>query len=370
MKTKSLIIVAVLTSLSFLTSCEKDSFNPNNNIVLNESEDNFVLNKAELDILKRGVARLSANKNFRNAVYKSVSKKFDGDDNVLLNEVVNLYKNDFSKGYISSEFDSIVNKLNMNGLYPQIFIPYFEESILKGTKSNDIIYVIEALNVHDSVEFFSSIFIDENGAIANTEFLINESFASENEVWVLSLNERVDQYGKAYKGSCTQDSYTKSNRTGTKHEYLMKIKCPNLNKIEGWVKGAPELRLLMKSVKGEISEQYFYPDKRKQINNKWWTVDGTTGRYLYYWDVETYTKTVHFTWVEVDNFGDQLTINSSFTYKDVDKETGQEYTGTAGLSYTIKSWDMNCGSISLHIDDGMMGDTYNTGLIRFKDSYR
>ena len=350
MKAKSLISVVFLTLL-ILSSCEKN---------FNKPDDSFVLNEKEKIILKQGVARLANNKEFRHLVYENVSLRFDGDDNVLLHDVINLYKKDFCKDYTTSTFDTIIQKLNLNGLYPQIYIPYFDS-----INENDKVYIIEALNVHDSVEFFNSIFIDKKGNIVNTDFLINESFARENEVWVVSLNERVD-----YNGNMLENSNLKASRIGTKSEYLMKIKCPELRKIESWVKGAPELRLLMKSVRGDISEQFFYPSKRSSIDNKWWTVNGTTGRYLYYWDIETYSKTVHFAWVEVDNFGDQLTINGSFTYKDVNSETGQEFTGNASFSYTIKSWDKTCGSISLHIDDGMMGETYNTGLVMFQDSYK
>ena len=143
-----------------------------------------------------------------------------------------------SKDYTTSTFDTIIQKLNLNGLYPQIYIPYFDS-----INENDKVYIIEALNVHDSVEFFNSIFIDKKGNIVNTDFLINESFARENEVWVVSLNERVD-----YNGNMLENSNLKASRIGTKSEYLMKIKCPELRKIESWVKGAPELRLLMKSV--------------------------------------------------------------------------------------------------------------------------
>lgn len=184
-------------------------------------------------------------------------------------------------------------------------------------------------------------------------------------MWVISYNERVDK-----EGNMINNIDLRSARIGTKSEYLMKIKCPNLRRIEGWVKGAPELRCIMKSAKGEISDQYFYPPTRASIKNKWWEINGVNGRYLYYWNIESYTKTVLFSWIEVDNAGATHEFSGSFTYKDVNKDTNQEYTGTAGYKYTYKAWDKLCGSISVHFDDGRLGEAYSTGLIDFLDAYK
>lgn len=284
-----------------------------------------------------------------------------------MHELINSFKLNNQKNYIDSDFELVVSSLNEKGYFPQIYIPNLNNVKSRLLKSKRDIYIIDALNTPDSIEFYESIYVDSIGDIKNSDFLIDKNFASENEVWVVSLNERVNITGEI--NEITNSPSNTNFRIGTKSEYMLKINCPQLDKIESWVKGAPELRLILKSAKGEISEQFFYPSKRKQINNKWWDIDGTTGRYLYYWDIETYTKTVLFAWVEVDGVGDQLEISGSFIYKDVNSN-GHEYTGTANYKYTMKSWDKSCGSISVHFDDGMVGVEYNTGLVKYIDAYK
>lgn len=126
----------------------------------------------------------------------------------------------------------------------------------------------------------------------------------------------------------------------------------------------------MKTGKGEISDQYFYPSRRRDINNKWWNPNGSEGRYLFYWDTETYAKSVLFTWIEVDDAGRSVEISGSFRYKDTDKETNTDYTANANYKFTIKGWDTQCGSISVHKDDGRVGDVYSTGKIDFITAYK
>lgn len=127
--------------------------------------------------------------------------------------------------------------------------------------------------------------------------------------------------------------------------------------------------MILTSAKSTIEDQFFFPNKRRDINNKFWTVNGNTGRYLFYFDVPTYTKTVLFTWVEVDGVGGTVTVGGSFSFKDVDSN-GNTFTSTANFSFQRRSWDIDAGSISVHIDDGMVGLTYSTGLIDFQNDYR
>jgi len=362
MKTKYLIIFALLSSIVFF-SCEKESVVETNEQVTNKE----VINKTEANLLVSSIAKLSIQKDFKDLVYQEINKKFDGDDNTLLNNLNSLIKSkNLKSANLSNDYENIVSSLNAKGLYPQIYIPHYEESKLKSSKIEDSpVYIIDALSTPDSVESFQAIYVNSNGEIEETSFLIDESFANENEVWVISFNERVN-----HEGNIIEDNNLKSARVGTKSEYMMKINCPNLKEIEGWVKGAPELRCVMKSAKGEISDQYFYPSKRKYIDNKWWETNGSSGRYLYYWDIESYTKTVLFAWIEVDGAGDTHEFSGSFTYKDVDKETGQEYSATANYKITYKSWDQLCGSISVNIDDGRVGEEYSTGLVKFINAYK
>lgn len=353
------ICLLILSASLFLISCSEEPVKQDN---LNNSQETSLTSREEIHSLINNIVKLSANSEFKQLVYDEVSKRFDGDDNVLL---TNLNGKSLKSASIDQKYGSVVSALKDKGLYPQIYIPQFEEGRLKSAKSDSPIYIIDGLNANDSTKQFKSVYLDENGEIRETDFLIDENFARNNEVWVISYNERVD-----IDGESSENLTAKSARVGVKSEYMMKIKCPDLGEIESWIKGAPELRCIMKSAKGNISEQYFYPSKRKYIDNVWWDINGTTGRYLYYWDIESFTKTVLFHWVEVDGAGKNYTYNGSYTYKDIDKVTGQEFTSVSNYTFNWEGYDILCGSITVHIDDSHIGEVYSTGLIEFIDGYK
>lgn len=85
-------------------------------------------------------------------------------------------------------------------------------------------------------------------------------------------------------------------RKNFRHEKMREIRCDNLNQIEGWPAGAPEIRVhvfeqnvLNPSENLQIFKEQFEPSKRKDIKGKWWNADGVT---LHLWDyVSTGTKT-------------------------------------------------------------------------------
>jgi len=321
---------------------------------------------ASQSVLKH-IAKLSIFKDYREFVYREIVKKFDGESNCLINKLNSQYMSKSDRiTNVAPAFDSIIASNNTKGFYPQIYIlDYYMKKRNSSNLQDSKVYFINAINSSEKDIAFQGYQLDGNGELCETNFLIDEKFAMENEVWILSINERVSPDG-VFKSN----SSLKNQRVGTHSEYLMSIRCPNLNEIESWIKGAPELRIILKSAKGDITDQWFYPATRSAIDNVWWSINGSDGRYLYYWDIESYTKTVLFSWVEWDGFGDTHTYSSSFVYKDIDPVTHQEFTSTANYSYVYKSWDMLWGSITVHIDDGMMGHMYQTGLIDFQDDYR
>lgn len=84
--------------------------------------------------------------------------------------------------------------------------------------------------------------------------------------------------------------------------YLDKLKSENLGCIEGWIAGAPELRLNIGAglnstlqLGQNIYEGLFEPRRRRDIDNRWWERND----YLYRWRTE-YGDVVSFIWVEED----------------------------------------------------------------------
>ena len=358
---KKIRILLSFCIIILLSACKNDEVND----TLQSEISKFNNPYEALVKLEDAILKLSVEPSFVKLVHNEVEKKFDGDYNGLIERINKSGETVYLKSAnLLPEIESIISYLNSKNLYPQIYIPKFDEINNSVTPENkNGIYIINAFSLPDSVTRTTGLFVDNQGNIKKTDFLIDEEFATKNEVWVLSFNERMNQDFEKF-------GENKSARVGTKSEYLIKINCVDLNAIEGWLKGAPELRCVMKSAKGEITDQYFFPGSRKSIGNAWWYPNGSTGRYLYYWDIETYTKTVLFYWIEEDDSGSTVTTSGSFVYKDIDKNTGLEFTATTAYQISYKSDDKPCGSISLHIDDGRVGEEYNTGLIRFTDDYK
>ncbi len=141
--------------------------------------------------MSEGYADLLGDTDFKNYVYKQIEKQFDGDYNVLLNKVENEYGNKLKSAKINntiSFFDSI-NK------YPQIFIPFYEN--LKNSNkigaNNPILVIYTDENENGEYVGYQ---LNGSGNLQKLDFLIDEDFARNNEVWVFSINERVDENGE------------------------------------------------------------------------------------------------------------------------------------------------------------------------------
>jgi hypothetical protein len=79
-------------------------------------------------------------------------------------------------------------------------------------------------------------------------------------------------------------------RKDFKHEKMRKIRCDDLGEIEGWPAGAPEIRMhvfeqnvLNPSENLQIYKEEFKPNKRKDINGKWWDCPDYT---MHLWDYQ------------------------------------------------------------------------------------
>lgn len=109
-----------------------------------------------------------------------------------------------------------ISKIN-NDKYPQIFIPFYEE--LRGKKkigvSEPVVVIYVDENENDEYEgyFFN------NGLLQKLNFLIREEYARTNEVWVISINERVDEKGdvKYFEDNIISRSFGMNNKNYTKY---------------------------------------------------------------------------------------------------------------------------------------------------------
>ncbi len=186
------VILVLATVIVILLSCRKENVEDE---LLNAEINDPETFEALFQVTNQ-INRLYFEPDFRKFVYAEIDKKFDGDFNVLTKTIEENYCAKSKKEYSKESFSTINNKK-----YPQIFIPYYEELYKKGKIGIQdpviVIYVDE--NENDKYEGF---LLKRNGQIQKLNFLISEEYARNNEVWVISVNERVGENGKL-KSDCT-----------------------------------------------------------------------------------------------------------------------------------------------------------------------
>jgi hypothetical protein len=163
-----------------------------------------------LDVLGKRMMWVVNNNAARSILYKEIEHKFDGDYNVLIETLINKYNLanlKVEENLLQTKFTTTVNldfnnilkkfkdnefKLKARGkeLYPQIFIPFYDELKASGKIGvGDPILVIYPGNEHKERRVGYAINADHQIVKVSSE--IDESYAKKHEVWVISLNERV-----------------------------------------------------------------------------------------------------------------------------------------------------------------------------------
>jgi hypothetical protein len=215
----TIIASTFLIGLLFFVSCNKESdMKPakgqteQTEKTLTSCDEEFetVVNTAAL-----GVIELAKSSSFRNTVHSKVAEQFDGDDEVLLKTLNGLvsnlsenmrqsavlhkdnialspnlvnYKN-FQTYTTSEKLSSVVTGYSNCGKtrYVQIYIPCYDEVDLSSVP----VVVIGYEEPEDCTIPGYQIQPDGSVKVIN----VDEAFACDNLVWVVSVNERVDALG-------------------------------------------------------------------------------------------------------------------------------------------------------------------------------
>ena len=237
-----------------------------------------------LDYLSLGLIGFSEDEKFKEILYKEIQKRFDDDYNVLINTLIEACKiNGIDliqemENYIylnyqeTIDFNSILNKCKIKGLYPQIYIPIFEV-IEKNRLTIDSLRGKTPVILADRVSKNKNPFYQGkrlNRKNKSTEdILVNEEYSQNNEVWVVAFNERVDENGKRKRLDNIDlnkgEEYANVQSSVGRDLKILKISCPDLSALEGWTRGGPELYLRVYCCKqGEFTSGYF-TGKRSQF---------------------------------------------------------------------------------------------------------
>lgn len=167
-------------------------------------DDPYAYAQFHLELIAKGLPSVMSNSVFRSILDDEVGKCFDGDYNVLFVRLVEacdsanldlinemkLYL--FANGQDTSLFDPIgaFNGIEGHNYFPQIYIPCFTEN----DWDNEEMPVAIAFNGYESVVEFEGYTIG-SGNQYDVVGGIDEDFSYNRQVWVISLNECVDDNG-------------------------------------------------------------------------------------------------------------------------------------------------------------------------------
>ncbi|HEX9983743.1 MAG TPA: discoidin domain-containing protein [Thermoanaerobaculia bacterium] len=305
----------------FWASINDQKANPWNSVSPNTSQALYMLQNLTSPLLS-----FAQNPNFQSVVRNGVSAQFDGDDNVLLSDVIWQAESWGAVDPYSSEWQSFVSQVNafgnVNGetYYPQIYIPHYGEYFPSG---NVTVVVIDP---DPNVESVPAYQFDGSG-YATLIGYVDESYAMSNEVWVLSLNERVGMDAEAFRTVRQLDAMGVTSRTPAKAksfvarteslacnptglrnnngaEYINTFRIPNLSGIESWLGGKVEPRAIVVGKGGiEIGNKYWGRIKRDTIRSNF-----VAETKLVNWDRATFGDWWVYKWVEED-FGPKLELS-------------------------------------------------------------
>ena len=242
-----------------VASCsQEENFNGKQNEMVNTmtSSEQMAYAKKNLLTLGNAVVSLSNDKEFKTSLYKGVEKAFDGERNVLIKDLsaietqtgrnsdklkqtlVGIAGDESMANKALQAFDNIGN----TNYYPQVFIPFYDD-LKQAGKIGIEEPVLVVLAEHGDV--FPGYKIGKDGQLNETSFLIDESFAKQHEVWVLSINERVDQNGNVISELASlSDKGTGNGRTQSAYypdAIFYQVKCTQHK--ESWAAGASEVNI-------------------------------------------------------------------------------------------------------------------------------
>jgi hypothetical protein len=201
-----------------------------------------------LKVYGKSILALQPDKEFRKNFYSSIEESFDGERNVLFKTLLEIDKNQTNAKKLndklltnSADVLNAFNSIDGKNYYPQVFIPYYDELKGKGklsTKSPTlVIYTNDSPN-----SLYPGYSLNNEGNLVELKTLISEDYAKENEVWVISINERVDNDGNLL--DMYKDASTNSGRTMASPSAIVDRMTCKCNK-ESWAAGASEVNIII-----------------------------------------------------------------------------------------------------------------------------
>ncbi len=201
--------------------------------------------------LAKSTWNLALNQQDRKMVYQEVEKQFDGDYNVLLETLITrkMAANRSKPNEALQVFDSQIKdftqqvmKESKERVYPQIFIPFYEDLKQKG-KLGTAQPVLVFRDGPPTTDGKYRGYAFKDGALVDRGS-ISERFARENEVWVISMNESS---AISSEGDTNNQSQSRIQTFGTTKFRGLTIHGKE-NMKEDWIGGKSEVSLTIRNL--------------------------------------------------------------------------------------------------------------------------
>lgn len=314
----------MIAALTFY-SCQQDDpaviqETPELSKVPTEIDEQFEYARQHLTTVGLAALRLSRDQSIKQTIYSEVEKQFDGDYNVLfeslLSETMNLEENPNSRitsAMSEEDYSSVLDALQAfkgidgEDFYPQIYIPYYETleeqgvsagSRLASSESNPIVVIYDG---DESQTEWTGYRLNVANELEDVGFPITVEYAENNEVWVISINERTGSeiIDSDYSGEYT-GARVSANTQLVKFENI-RVHC----RKEGGLAGKTDLSIIRLTT--------WYDTKNPSTDETQWNC---------HYDCNSsggieHTGTVFKQWKK-SQIGDQKTVNWRFWDKNSD----------------------------------------------------
>lgn len=234
----------------------------NNSVPYNQQKEDMI--REDMQMLALGFVELAKDPQFVNIVKREVEKEFDGDNNVLLSELelkcemegVHLtekMKHSIGKHGTPSmkknlhRLNGMINRIahySGEDLYPQIFIPFYstvDHSI------NPIVAPHVEINEDETIDGIELVKSEKNNQETIMIKKITEDIASQQPIWIISINESVDCNGRYNANSPVRSgdikAYEARGRASSGPVKFLEFR-PYMtigDKKESWIKGKADV---------------------------------------------------------------------------------------------------------------------------------
>lgn len=197
--------IAIVLGL-FLVGCKKSTDQPNEqqpesqirkeSLATASMEERRAYVRENLKIIMTELGQVMKEPNFRGLIHSKVADKFDGDYNVLVKTLLSdpVYGARLNTERMQRALNAFKNLEGQN-FYPQIYIPSFKKQQEETIQSNNAAQVV-FFDGNEAVTEVPGYVYNETGELVPSGIMVNEEYSLQHEVYIISLNESVDNEGE------------------------------------------------------------------------------------------------------------------------------------------------------------------------------